>query len=176
MRVGATHTSRANTIARANSITCVFSVTEKHEEESHNLGVGCISMKMCKVFPHLYCGTHICCIFKISTQQLINWALSGLSISGRNSTSQNICSPPSSNLSSSFSIRSWVSQVCPALDLNQCLYLPDIHTSAVPRTSQCTYITRSALSCEMVNSEVFKALQNVSWFKFYRIAMHSQHG
>ena len=32
------------------------------------------------------------------------------------------------------SIRSWVSQVCPAavLDLNQCLYLPDIHTSAAP--------------------------------------------
>lgn len=91
-----------------------------------------------KCISHLYCA-HFCRIFKISTQQLINCALSGLSISGRNSTSPNICSLPPLQiililLSCSSSIRSWVSQVCPAavLDLNQCLYLPDIHTSAAP--------------------------------------------
>ena len=78
-----------------------------------------------KCVSHLHCGARLCYIFKISTQQLINWALSGLSISGRNSTSLNIC--PSSSSSSSSSLlnlfliflscsslyQSWVSQVCP---------------------------------------------------------------
>ena len=98
-----------------------------------------------KCISHLYCA-HFCRIFKISTQQLINCALSGLSISGRNSTSLNICSPPpSSNHSHPSQLfllyqelgESGVSSSRVGLEP---MFIFARH-SYIRRTSQCTYIT-----------------------------------
>ena len=95
------------------------------------------------------CVSRFCRIFKIYTEQLINCFIRAEHLRKEFQIPKHLL-PPSlalSNHSSSFpkfptshqflvflSIRSGMSQVCPApvLDLNQCLYLPDIHTSAPP--------------------------------------------
>ena len=98
-----------------------------------------------KCISHLYCA-HFCRIFKISTQQLINCALSGLSISGRNSTSPNICSlPPLQIILILLSCSSLYQELGESGVSSSRVGLEPMFIFArhsyIRRTSQCTYIT-----------------------------------